>query len=232
MSDMTDRVFDRVPSKPDPVRLDRFNIAASIVDMQPRSYTWAVGQVLDQGREGACVGHGWAHEAIARPVVVPFPHIAPNGGQVYADPQRFAFELYRWAQQNDEWAGEAYEGTSVAAGAKGMAAVGMLGEYRWTRNADDLAVAVSRKGPAVIGVDWFSRMFDTDSQGYIHAEGTVQGGHCVLVNGYNVARRAFKLTNSWGDGWGRGGAAWLAHDDMNHLLGSGGEACVPMRRTV
>jgi hypothetical protein len=224
---MVDRVLDRVPSRPDPVRLDRYNVADVIPDLQPRSYTWAVGVTLNQGREGACVGHGWTHEAVAKPVMV---NTWPRPGFTATNPQAFAFELYEWCKDNDEWAGDNYDGTSVAAGAKGMAAAGLIGEYRWTRNVDDLAVAVSRKGPAVIGVDWFSGMFDADSSGYLNLTGQVEGGHCLLVNGYNVTREAFKLHNSWGPRWSTNGEAWLRKADMRQLLNQGGEACVPTSR--
>lgn len=228
---MTDRTLDRVPSLPDRRRQVEFDLAEAIVGLTPRSYTWAVGTVLDQGREGACVGHGWTHEAVARPAVARFPRPAPDATQPLT-PQQFAFALYAWCKDNDEWAGNNYDGTSVAAGAKGMARLGLIPEYRWTRNATDAAVAVSRTGPAVIGVDWMTGFFQPDRDGYLNMTGRVEGGHCLLVNGYSVRRRAFLATNSWSASWGRSGTAWIRHDDMTQLLRDGGEVCVPMRRSV
>lgn len=226
---MTDRVLDRIPSKPDPIRQLRFSVAEVVRDLTPRSYTWTVGQVLQQGEIGACVGHGFAHEAIAKPVVVRFPHPV-NANTFVQSAQEFAFWLYEWAKDNDEWEGDQYSGTSVAAGAKGMKAVGMMPEYRWTRDADELAVAVSRKGPCVIGVDWWSRMMDADSSGFLHVAGQVEGGHCILVNGYSTRLRAFRVHQSWGPDWGREGEALISHDDMDRLMDSGGEGCLPIRR--
>lgn len=40
-------------------------------------------------------------------------------------------------------------------------------------------------------------------------EGAVVGGHAVLLVGYSVARRAWRVRNSWGAAWGEGGYAWL-----------------------
>ena len=71
-----------------------------------RSYTWSIGQILDQGATSSCVGHAVAHRLIARPVVR--PEITGKD----------ALEFYSLAQTLDPWEGENYEGTSVLAGAK------------------------------------------------------------------------------------------------------------------
>ena len=38
------------------------------------------------------------------------------------------------------------------------------------------------------------------------------GWHSMAIVGYDDARRAFRLMNSWGRGWGEGGYAWLSYD--------------------
>ena len=241
---MTDRVLDRVPSVPDRRRQVEFNLADAIVGLTPRSYTWAVPFCLDQRAEGACVAHGATHEAVARPVMIDFAkHPLPDwavranrvrtaGGSAQQIAQAYAFDAYDWCRRNDEWSGEAYSGTSVAAGARSMVVSGFWGQYRWTIDVNDMAVAVSRTGPAVIGVDWMTGFFEPDRNNFLNLTGRVEGGHCVLVNGYSTTRRAFKITNSWGPGFGRDGTAWIRHDDMAQLLHDGGECCVPMRRSV
>lgn len=220
-------LLDRVPSRPDPIRQQKFSVAAVVGDLTARSYTWGCDLWLDQGQEGACVPHAWTHEAAAKPVVV---RSYPRPNFTATEPQAFAFELYEWCRRNDEWAGENYDGTSVAAGAKGMVLAGGLLEYRWTHDADELAVAVSRKGPAVIGVDWYTGQMKTDVDGVIHVRGTVEGGHSILVRGYNVTTRRFRLRNSWSKSWGVKGDCLMEHDDMAILMGEGGEGCLPLRR--
>ena len=37
-------------------------------------------------------------------------------------------------------------------------------------------------------------------------------GHAMLVTGYDDARRAFRIQNSWGREWGDGGYAWYSYD--------------------
>jgi hypothetical protein len=38
------------------------------------------------------------------------------------------------------------------------------------------------------------------------------GGHAMIAIGYDDARKAFRIQNSWGRSWGDGGYAWLGYD--------------------
>lgn len=190
-----------------------------------KTKTWLCSQVLDQGREGACVGFGCAHELIAEPV--------PVRGVT----NKLARELYYAAQRTDQWPGgeypgatPRYSGSSVLAGAKVLQEQGYITEYRWGFGLEDLQMAVSNIGPAVIGVHWYSNMFRPDANGFIHVTGTVKGGHCILVRGIDVEKQAFLLHNSWGPTWGRNGTCWISFSDMGKLLAEEGEVMIPMRR--
>jgi hypothetical protein len=182
-----------------------------------RSYTWACGQFLDQRAEGACVGFAFTHELIAKPKV--YQGIDEN----------FARTYYREFQKHDEWPGEAYEGTSVLAGAKVLTRDEFYLSYAWAQTVDDLAMAVAYKGPAVLGINWHDGMWDTGPGGYIEPTGAVMGGHAILCNGFNVNRDAFRLHNSWGQHWGENGGAWLKREHLRQLFVDGGEACIPLR---
>ncbi len=190
-----------------------------------RSYTWNCPLTLNQGVDGMCVGAGWSHELAARPSVVKGLDIT------------FAKKLYHEAQKIDEWPGGSYpgaypqyEGTSVLAGAKVVKQLGYIKEYRWAFGLEDLIMAVGHKGPAVLGLDWYSDMFDVDENGFIAATGDLSGGHCILCKGVNIKGEYFILHNSWGPNWGVGGDAKISFEEMNYLLQSGGEACVPVVR--
>src|SRR5215207_632002 len=148
-------ILDRIPSPPDPIRAQQYNIAnleiggIPVAELAPRSYSWGLPEYLNQRNEGACVAHGCTHEALAKPAPVDFrwaklPDWAPKARQEQQRPggttskavaQTFAFELYNWCRRNDPWPGENYSGTSAAAGAKGMVAAGLWGEYRWGQTA-------------------------------------------------------------------------------------------------
>lgn len=214
-----ERVFNRVPEF-DPKSLE-FPIRTLVANKAPRSYTWSVPVALDQGREGACVGFGWAHELAARPVQV--PNIT----------NEVARNIYLRAQVLDQWDGEAYEGTSVIAGAKTVMELGYLKEYRWALGPGaaaaerDLALAVGYKGPAVMGTHWYEGMMRPDVDGYLRPTGNIVGGHCYLVYGYSI-KYGYKVWNSWGTGH----YGWISQGDMITLLANQGEACIPVIRSL
>lgn len=190
--------------------------------LQPRSYTWSCDTYLDQGIEGTCVGHAWAHEIAARPVVWP-----ANSYQ--------ARLIYREATKIDAWpendAPDMNFGTSVLAGAKIATQLGHYTEYRWAFGLEDLILALGYKGPAVLGINWYDAMFDPDADGLLHVSGSLAGGHAILANGVNVSKRLVRLHNSWGRGWGLGGEAFISFADLDRLLHEEGEACIPVART-
>ena len=212
---LTPRKFDRLIQFDE--RSRKFPIR-TVVPKVPRSYTWRVGLNLDQGSEGACVGFAWAHELAARPVVQ---------GNITND---LARRVYHEAQKIDEWPGEAYDGTSVLAGAKIVQSFGAMSEYRWAFGLEDLRLAVGHAGPAVLGIDWYEGMWDTDGDGFIHTTGEVVGGHAICCYGVDQKNKFFRLHNSWGENWGIRGACRINFADMEILLAHYGEACIPTKR--
>lgn len=180
-----------------------------------RSYSWSPHLNLDQGREGACVGFGVAHELAARPQ------------RVTGVTNETGMRLYRLAQDLDgeDWP----EGTSVLAGMKAAQSLGLYSLYFWAFSEPELARAVGYRGPAVIGVNWREGMWEPDGSGFLHASGPVVGGHCVLVYGINLRLGAYRIWNSWGPDWGQGGTALISRADMAVLLQDSGEAAIPVR---
>lgn len=209
-----------------------------------RNKLWRIGPILDQGREGACVGYGWTAEALSTPIAVDLNRVRAD---VPRDPEAFARYIYHTAQKVDEWEGEYYEGTSVLAGAKAMMGAGLLKEYRWSFTINDVLYAVLRRGPVVIGVWWYESMYDAPN-GLLRVNGELAGGHCLTVVGFLRAGASIKLAggktltnpldqdgfilqNSWGPDWGINGLAVIAESDLRGLLADDGEACVAYRRS-
>jgi hypothetical protein len=200
-------------------RSRNYPIRALIAPKVPRSYTWRCKVNLDQGTEGACTGFSVTHEAAARPV------------EILSVTNATALEVYHRARQLDEWPGEDYEGSSVLGAMKAGKERGWYDEYRWAFGEEDLALAVSYKGPSVLGINWYEGMFAPDAEGYVHVSGRLAGGHAILCNGYHARTRTYRLHNSWGPAWGVGGDCFISADDLSRLLHEQGEACIPVKRT-
>lgn len=211
-----DRRLDRLVDF-DP-RSRNYPIRAVLGDRKPRSYTWRCLQWNDQGREGACVGFAWSHELAARPA------------EIDTADHALATGIYRRAQQIDEFPGEGYSGTSVLAGAKAVAELGFITEYRWAFGIEDLLVTLGYFGPAVLGVNWHQGMFQLDNSGFIRPTGPVMGGHAILARGVSIKKGTVLLRNSWGAQWGRDGDCLIRIDDLATLLAANGEACIPTLR--
>jgi hypothetical protein len=229
---MTERKFDWV-SRHDP--MSRKYAIRSVLkrkNIQRKRVMWQEGVVLDQGSEGACVGFGWMAELLSKPVAPekqPEPHLG----------NKIAFSYYKRAQKIDEWEGEDYEGTSVLAGAKIVKEEGFIDSYRWCFSIDDVRDAVISEGPVVIGIPWFSGMYETGPNGLVRLSGKNVGGHAITITGYDPAMRingrtyeVFRWRNSWGKSYGVAGSGYIKYNDLAKLLAQQGEACVPMGRKV
>lgn len=173
---------------------------------------WRTGPVLDQGQTSQCVGYAWRQYLNSAPVM-------QSGGPA-------PDVIYKAAQHVDEWPGEAYDGTSVRAGAKVLQSLGYLSAYYWATTAEEVRQHVLLNGPVVVGTDWLSGMFTVDSDGFMHLDGYMVGGHAWLICGYSSDKQAFRMINSWGrEDFGEKGRAWIAFADFATLLARNGEAC-------
>lgn len=230
--DNQDRVLDWGPNH-DP-RSRNFAIR-SLIDTSPvrRNKLWRPGPILDQGYEGACVGFGCTAEALATPVPVNLnrmKYVVPR------EPNAFALNLYKDAKYIDAWAGEDYSGTSVLAGIKMMKKYGIVKEYRWAFNTKDIVDSILVKGPVILGIYWYSGMYDAPN-GILKVTGDIVGGHCILAIGYRLAKDAKQgvdsviLQNSWGNNWGINGLAEISLTDLDTLIKNDGEACMPTIRS-
>lgn len=206
-----------------------FGVRSITTDSPGVPIYWNPGPVLDQKAEGACVGFGWSAEASASPKRVRNVDNA-YARQVYEDARAFDRAMgYVWP-----------EGASVLAGAKVMKKRGLIDSYYWAFGIDELRNALCL-GPVVIGINWPETAYEPRPSGMLDTSGRIVGGHCILVTGYHPKRRfaregwfrrfeCYRLRNSWGEEWGRGGDAWIKAEDLASLLADNGESCVPVGR--
>jgi hypothetical protein len=203
---------------PDP-RDAAYRISKAIPQLETtRNYRYwnTSGAWFDQGSTSTCVGHAWAHWFEDGPVT--------QTGTT--DPMA----IYDDATLIDEWQGNERDrdfGTSIRAGAEVLRARGAISVYSWAMSWEELDFALLELGPVVIGIDWFTDMFDGDVNGFIHPTGSLAGGHAIKIDGRNRAQKKWRLKNSWGRGWNDDGFCWLHDEDLDYLIfGLNGEACL------
>lgn len=227
-----DKTFNWVPKFDE--RSKDFPLRAAIKERPVRrTKKWRNGVILDQGREGACVGFGWAAEALSTPVSVDLSRLKAD---VPREPTAFAHHLYQRAKVLDTWDGEEYDGTSVLAGAKAMRESGLIKEFRWCFGIEDVIDALMTKGPVVLGIYWYESMYAAP-EGILSVAGEEVGGHCITAVGFKLAKDSATgedtiiLQNSWGYSWGNWGLAEIRVSELAALLNNAGEACVVTKRS-
>jgi C1A family cysteine protease len=71
-------------------------------------------------------------------------------------------------------------------------------------------------GPLVTTMDVYADFFSYYSGIYSYASGAYQGGHAILIVGYDDAAQCFKAKNSWGTGWGDAGYFRIAYSAVGN----------------
>ena len=212
-----DKRLDRIPQFDERSRM--YRVTALTTERQPLNKVHLCTGFLDQKLEGACVGFGLAHALLAE----------PRQMEKKAVTHKYAKEFIYWeAQKEDPWEGGSYpganpfyEGTSVLAGVQVLHKKGIINGYYHAFNITDLIVGLSYAGPAVVGVDFFEGMMDTDEDGFIHVTGDSVGGHCLLMEGINWTEEYFLLHNSWGIKWGINGRCKVSFANTEKLMKNG-----------
>ncbi len=69
-------------------------------------------------------------------------------------------------------------------------------------------------GPLVTTMDVYSDFYYYKTGVYHYTSGSYQGGHAILLVGYDDGRQAFLAKNSWGTGWGESGYFWIGYDQL------------------
>ena len=85
-------------------------------------------------------------------------------------------------------------------------------------NLDDVKGEIARGRPVIIGMivsEKFKDFRGKSNFDELISESETRGGHAMTVVGYDDARQAFRLVNSWGQQWGDRGFAWISYESFN-----------------
>lgn len=165
---------------------------------------------LNQYHTSSCVGHSGRHYQLAHPNPT-----ALKSGEIRPveklDPGLWpAVENYFGAQEDDPWPGgeypgasPQYEGSSLSGLAKYLQAQGVIdGAYAWFETPAEITnYLLSGLGPVMFASRWYSSMFKPDAQGFVHATGSIEGGHAYFIFGVDEGKN-WHCLNSWGPGFG------------------------------
>lgn len=179
------------------------------------SRTWALGPQLDQKSTPECVAFALAAMLLGDPIK---QFVNPHG-------------LYEYAKFADEYAGENYDGTSVRAGAKVLAALGFIDKYKWAFSVDTMIGTVLEVCPMVVGTNWYAGMNKPDADGLMTPKGRLLGGHAWYIYGANTQTELFNVRGSYGVAWAKRGNATISFDSMARLLKEDGESLIATEAT-
>lgn len=214
----------------------------------PRSLAYGVGElprravksvdwtrrvpVFDQGSLGSCTGNAAAGllgtDSAARPGLTSVTVDATGLRLVDED---FAVGIYSLATQLDAFAGTYPPddtGSSGLGAAKALKRLGLATGYRHAFSVNGLRTAL-QAGPVMVGIKWLESMFSTDPEGFVTVDrsSAVAGGHEFVVSAWDAPGDRYRIDNSWAEGWGLNGRAWLHGGDLAWLLSDGGDVTQP-----
>jgi hypothetical protein len=166
----------------------------------PRKRKYMEGPLLNQGNTPQCVGYSGLGFLNAAPLTGKQGKDSGPG----RDPE--GIRLYKGAQDNDEWVGTNYDGSSVRGLMKYMQRTGEIGSYVWGQTVVESTEWMNGGyGTLVIGTWWYPEMDNVDINGVIQEPSSLAtpiGGHAYRVNWFDPKKKLYLIINSWGENWG------------------------------
>lgn len=196
----------------------RFKLRASAL-VRPYKY-YRQGFTLDQGYSSRCTVFAKAQLILTGPIMQDLTAWGLANG--YQSLDHMLWVAYNWAQQNDEWEGENYDGTSTRAAAQWFRMQGFYPNFYHLTSVDEVVDYIMLHGPVPTGTDWFSGMDQRDSRGFIRPTGRWRGGHEYLLDGVNKTEEFFRMHQSWGKDPYE--VAKISFQDFDYLFRLGADA--------
>jgi hypothetical protein len=185
------------------------------------SHRWQrYAPVLDQGNLGSCTGNA----------AVGLLATGPNWtiGVPHDLNEDVAVSVYSQATKEDPYSGE-YPPTDTGSDGLTVAKVckerGWINGYTHAFSLND-ALDALQTGALITGTNWLNDMFNPKSTGELVVSGNVAGGHEYIIDEIDVNKEIVWMQNSWGEGWGIKGRAWMHWGDWSRLLDDDGDVTV------
>lgn len=167
-----------------------------------------VGPVSDQGRTPHCVCHSLAG-------LRHYDEVRCSEKWVQFDPE----PIYKQCKARDGCPDQ--DGTTVRDAMKVARKVGLVGDdgqrylipgYARMETAEEIKHALSLGKTVMLGVEIANEELSALGRDALASPSEIaDGGHCMLVVGYDEAHHAFRVRNSWGAGWADNGHFWLPY---------------------
>ena len=186
----------------------------------------------DQGKQGSCVGFAVAYalksyqemverqwswsDATRFSAAYVYNHVklpgSCNAGAFYPDALEFvknngAAPIAVFTYQDDSCSAQASQTQ------KNAALPFRIAEYERVNPGDSFEMRAHLAGgrPVLIGMKVDQGFMNLGQSIYQVFAGPALGGHAMAVVGYDDARGAYKVINSWGKSWGTAGYGWIAY---------------------
>jgi len=88
------------------------------------------------------------------------------------------------------------------------------------------------KGPLMTTLTVYADFVTYSSGVYLHKKGSALGGHAVSLVGYDDAKQAWLVRNSWGEEFGENGYVWVAYADKSGIGSSTWGFQIPAKNGV
>jgi C1A family cysteine protease len=79
-------------------------------------------------------------------------------------------------------------------------------------NLDAVKAQIARGVPVIFNMRVGTKMRGQRGDAVFEADEGDLGGHTMIAVGYDNAKHAFRIQNSWGRMWGDGGYAWFSYE--------------------
>jgi C1A family cysteine protease len=96
-----------------------------------------------------------------------------------------------------------------------------IGSWQWVTTSSASVNAIKNAltyGPLATTMNVYADFYSYTSGVYSYTTGSYQGGHAILIVGYDDNKQCFIVKNSWGAGWGESGYFEIAYSQLSTVV--------------